>query len=357
MDLGINGFLERIKEHYDKVIAFVVLLALLGSLALLWGKLNDMKRDEVKFEGWLEALRPFNPDAAQVDSAPYEAARHALESPLQLAVPGGEQPDLAWMFVPESRFNCRECRHPVAVGAEICPFCNTPVVLAVEPELDHDGDGMPTEWERQYGLDPFDPSDAHKDLDGDGWTNLEEFLDGTDPTDPKSRPSAVGRLKLEGITGTQFALRFNSRMTTASGPAFGLNYRLPNGEIRTQFVKIGDTVEGFKVEGYEPKEEAAKPPAMIKQDVSELTLLTPRGDTITLVKGQARQHIELVATLSLSLSGQEQRFEVRKGDPLEVDGGKYSVIDVDDRDRHVILKLEGADSVITIRQVPVDTAL
>ena len=48
--------------------------------------------------------------------------------------------------------------------------------------LDSDHDGMPDEWEKKYGLDPNDPSDAAKDADGDGYTNLEEYLNGTDPT-------------------------------------------------------------------------------------------------------------------------------------------------------------------------------
>jgi pectate lyase len=47
--------------------------------------------------------------------------------------------------------------------------------------LDTDGDGIPDEWERRYGLDPNDPSDAAKDLNGDGYTNLEKYLNGIDP--------------------------------------------------------------------------------------------------------------------------------------------------------------------------------
>ncbi len=50
------------------------------------------------------------------------------------------------------------------------------------PDVDSDGDGMPDWWEKKYGLDPNDPSDASKDADGDGYTNLEEYLNGTDPT-------------------------------------------------------------------------------------------------------------------------------------------------------------------------------
>jgi hypothetical protein len=50
------------------------------------------------------------------------------------------------------------------------------------PEADTDGDGMPDAWEKKYGLDPNDTSDAARDRDGDGYTNLEEYLNGTDPT-------------------------------------------------------------------------------------------------------------------------------------------------------------------------------
>jgi hypothetical protein len=48
--------------------------------------------------------------------------------------------------------------------------------------LDTDHDGMPDTWEKNYGLNPGDPSDGPKDADGDGYTNVEECLNGTDPT-------------------------------------------------------------------------------------------------------------------------------------------------------------------------------
>lgn len=56
-----------------------------------------------------------------------------------------------------------------------------PEYRATEKFVDSDGDGMPDSWEKKYGLNPNDPSDAAKDADGDGYTNLEEYLNGTDP--------------------------------------------------------------------------------------------------------------------------------------------------------------------------------
>ncbi len=40
---------------------------------------------------------------------------------------------------------------------------------------------MPDAWEKEYGLNPKDPSDGTKDADGDGYTNVEEYLNGTNP--------------------------------------------------------------------------------------------------------------------------------------------------------------------------------
>ncbi|MDR1716781.1 MAG: polysaccharide lyase [Prevotella sp.] len=51
-----------------------------------------------------------------------------------------------------------------------------------KPYKDSDGDGIPDEWEKKYGLNPNDPSDAVKDMNGDGYTNIEKLINGIDPT-------------------------------------------------------------------------------------------------------------------------------------------------------------------------------
>lgn len=51
-----------------------------------------------------------------------------------------------------------------------------------EPYVDTDKDGMPDEWEKKYGLNPNDASDANGDINGDGYTNIEKYINGIDPT-------------------------------------------------------------------------------------------------------------------------------------------------------------------------------
>jgi subtilase family serine protease len=77
----------------------------------------------------------------------------------------------------------------VALAAELStivarasdPAGNPSVEARVTVRLDSDGDGMPDDWERLYGLNPADPSDASGDPDLDGLSNLQEFRSGTAP--------------------------------------------------------------------------------------------------------------------------------------------------------------------------------
>lgn len=47
---------------------------------------------------------------------------------------------------------------------------------------DSDKDGMPDAWEKKYGLNPNDASDANGDINRDGYTNIEKYINGIDPT-------------------------------------------------------------------------------------------------------------------------------------------------------------------------------
>ena len=56
---------------------------------------------------------------------------------------------------------------------------------------DTDGDGMPDVWERRYGLDPDDATDATQDSDGDGLPNRTEVRTRTAPTRADSDRNGV----------------------------------------------------------------------------------------------------------------------------------------------------------------------
>lgn len=68
-----------------------------------------------------------------------------------------------------------------------------------EPYIDTDKDGMPDAWEKKYGLNPNDASDAIKDCNGDGYTNIEKYINGINPkkkvdwTNPKNNHDTLAK--------------------------------------------------------------------------------------------------------------------------------------------------------------------
>lgn len=68
-----------------------------------------------------------------------------------------------------------------------------------EKYIDSDNDGMPDAWEKKYGLNPNDPTDAVKDSNGDGYTNIEKYINGINPkkkvdwTNPKNNYDTLAK--------------------------------------------------------------------------------------------------------------------------------------------------------------------
>ncbi|MHC1569475.1 MAG: binary toxin-like calcium binding domain-containing protein [Candidatus Syntropharchaeales archaeon] len=67
---------------------------------------------------------------------------------------------------------------------------------------DSDGDGMPDDWELEYGLDPMNPDDASLDYNDDGLSNLEEYERKANPIDRDVDDDRIDNLaEQEGLLG------------------------------------------------------------------------------------------------------------------------------------------------------------
>jgi hypothetical protein len=142
---------------------------------------------------------------------------------------------------------------------------------------------------------------------------------------------------LHSITGEKFRLQFKSRIKTRSGYKFALNYRLPSGEQKTDFVSIGDTVAGVKVVKYEEKMVEVRK-NFPKDDRSELTVEKKDGEKIVLVIGKRTMHVNFTAHLELTLpDGTIRKIDASKNDEFEVEGAVYKVIDIDGDNGRVII--------------------
>lgn len=95
------------------------------------------------------------------------------------------------------------------------------------PNADSDGDGMPDDWERSYGL-LVGGNDANLDADGDGFTNIQEFQLGTRPDSPtsffKAELSPVSatpgsyRLTWNSVAGKAYVIEWSPDLVTPFAP-------------------------------------------------------------------------------------------------------------------------------------------
>jgi hypothetical protein len=83
-------------------------------------------------------------------------------------------------------------------------------------EEDSDGDGMPDDWERHYGLDPYAATDAALDSDGDGVSNKDEYLAGTDPKTKDGSPATLGT-NLSGVSDWSSQMPFTDLFKMSRG--------------------------------------------------------------------------------------------------------------------------------------------
>jgi hypothetical protein len=303
--------------------------------------MRDQQRRESKE---VSDKKPEHPQAQIVSDAVYSNAIQRLQKPFQVTPWTNAQ-----LFVPETRIWCVDarCRRPIPLQAQACPFCGTaqPSVIR-DPDMDRDG--MDDEWEVKHGLNPRDPSDAAFDADSDGYSNLQEFRYKTNPRDATERPPLTANLELISVRPNEFNLLFKSVISLPDGSLkFAVNTR---NNDRTYFVRLGEQVEGFVVERYEPKTEEVERNGMKFQSNRSILFLNRQGKVIPLVFGEVKPYTDYTAVLRRLNDGKE--FAVTTGSTLDVDKDQFKVIAVDSKKEAIVIRRDIDGKQYEICKVP-----
>lgn len=339
MNLDLKYLKDWCKSAYDKMALFLTLFGLLVSVALLLMFLESEKRELVAAR-WEQPVTE-GKQVAPLDMRDLHEAIETVAQPFQVA------PSSARMLVAEVRTACVQCQRPIPLDATVCPYKNCgaaqPVISQTQGDKDNDGDGMPDVWEKKHGLNPL-LDDAALDLDADGFTNLEEFALKTDPGNAMEFPSPLTKLKLLKIARMPMPLSFQGvqRLTT-NDVLFTVRN---NSTHRDYYVRLGETVEGYQVAGFEPR--------IVPVQVKNLTLnedrsiLRMRKDNreVSLVLGRGVGQGELTAQLINTLDNSEHRVQV--GSQLKLKNIVYKIIDIQQDAIVVLNEVSGEKSPIKL---------
>ena len=351
--MALGGLITRFKNQYDKLLAFLVLLGLLGSLLFLAVRVGFMKSTTEQILIQIDSVRAAHEKAAVVDTLDYQQAERTIENPYRLPV---------WtnslLVVPETRVWCVDCRQPILYMASNCTFCLSKQPKPRKDPPDIDEDGMLTIWEIKFGLNPRDPEDAGRDPDGDKFTNLEEHNAATDPTDEASCPDIIVKLRVRKVAVRTLSLRFDGKVKVGEGAyKFQVNHKVA-GRTRTYFVKLGEIVGNteFVAERYEEKIEMVNDPTMGRRRKDASVLYLKLGDkTVDLTYKQDRPWQEAGAILYLdweSDAGDQPEYRVEVGSVFELEGDKYEVIAIDSDKGTVVVKRERDGRQFTVAKSP-----
>ncbi|MBO4708566.1 MAG: hypothetical protein J5727_02160 [Kiritimatiellae bacterium] len=321
--------------HWDWLVAAAGVVALVAGIVLFaMSGGGDPEENAANVVRRLKSAKKADTGVKPVDMAPYERAlQFAVKPPTLAEVEDGGGNFLA----SERRVFCKVCKKPIKDGTKVCPLCGE---AQPEPEkvvADTDGDGLPDDWEKKYGLDPAQ-NDADADKDGDGFTNAEEFAAGTDPSDKSSHPDYFDSLKLVlPLQEKVLPFYLRSYMKTPGGMKLeffdpkrrndygknGYRYSVLVGEA------IGDT--GFVAKAFEQKEKKVKIKGSNVErsvDVSTVTLVRKEnGKELQLALDEKRKAFDVQATLEFA-RGEVQTFVVVPGKTIDLYGSKYKVLEV-----------------------------
>lgn len=213
--------MDKLKEHYEKIVLGALLLGFVFSLIYLLQMVDSARKVTAEDLKFTAPARPFEVQnfASQQYQVDYMLGTRAVWNNREDHAKVGFTAELS---VPMKALRCEnaECRKilPWSMAkSKKCPFCQGELGDPGEPpdyesqiaKLDSDGDGMPDRYETKMGLNPLDPSDGDTDKDGDGFSNLYEFMVKTDPSDNRSFPGLEKCLYLWRLVKKPLPLMLN----------------------------------------------------------------------------------------------------------------------------------------------------
>lgn len=350
---GNKGFLAA---HYEWLALGVGVVALgAGAVFYVMSLGVDPDQAAAAEAAQIDRMKPAETGVAPIDMTGLEAAAALMRKPVSVT----EVSERMESFLASERRVLCKCGKAISgdiKAVPACPYCGEKQEEEKKVVLDADGDGLPDEWEKKYGLNVNDAADANGDLDGDEFTNLEEYAAKTDPTDPKDHPDYLDSLAVVlplKETSMPFVLRKANKIPTGWRCEFFDPVRKDDygrkGATLTAVIgeEIADT--GFVLKGYEMKTEkrTIKGSEQTRNvDVSEATVERKRdGKQIKLVvqdgKSVKLAAVDVQATLRYS-RGNEKTFDVVPGAEIALSGTKYKI---------VAIKAVGNGAKVTVEEI------
>ena len=336
--------------HYGVVVSVVGAVALVAGLAFFFvsgGDDPDVAADEAVQQ--VRRMKPGKTGVSPVDMTALDAAVRLVKSPATVASVSEKDENF---LASERRVTCKKCKKVISADVKAfpeCPFCHEKQETPKKVVLDADGDGIPDEWEKRFGLNPNDASDAQKDPDGDGFTNLEEYKAGTDPKDPTDHPDYLDSVTIQlPLASTYMPFVFTKAVPLPNnnwrGEFFFPQKKDDYGRMgRTVSVVLGQEVadkknrSGFVFKSYAKKSEKRARKGMkgltVDVDVSEAVVQRKSdGKLVTLViaenKKSKPQSVDVKATLVYA-RGETKQIDVTPGDEITLNRDKFKVLSIE----------------------------
>ena len=313
-------------EHYDKLVLGAMLAVLVASLAALLVSAAASRTESAKFKQRIQALeRTERRNVDRLSGFVFAASLEAARAPYSMF-----GTNVAFLVPPE-RVACVKCAQPIAMDADVCPWCSETQPdenAAADETWDSENDGMPDEWEKKFALDPFS-DDAGLDPDTDGFTNLEEFQGGTDPKDAKSHPPRFAFLRVRSIDVEPFPFSFNgSKMKGADGE---YKFAVKDAKGRDWYVKKGQELAktGFVLKDFSSAMEERKTTTGVRK-MEIFTLVFSKDDDQVVMKALSKPESSIYkASFVCAKDAEPQVYEAKRNETFDFDGDTFKLLSVD----------------------------